>query len=41
MIGSQRQVKRITTGIGRHYLVLDVRLHDLGNSRLNGQQGQL
>ena len=41
MIGRHRQVKRITTGIGRHHLVLDVCLHDFGNSGLNRQQRQV
>ena len=40
MKGRQRQVQCITTGIGGHHLVPDVRLHDLGNSRLDGQERQ-
>lgn len=38
MIGRQSQMQGITTGIGGHYLVPDVRLHDLNNGRLNGQK---
>ncbi len=38
MKGRQRKVERIATGIGRHHLVLDVRLHDLGSCRLDRQE---
>ena len=41
MIGRQRQVQCVTAGVGGHHLVPDVRLHDLGNGRLNGQESQV
>ena len=41
MKGCQCQVQRITTRIGGHHLVPDVRLHDLADGRLNGHQRQV
>ena len=41
VIRRQRQVQRITSGIGRHHPVPDICLYDLGDGRLNGQERQV
>lgn len=40
VLGHKRKVQRVAHRIGRHEMVLDVRLNDLENGSINGHNGQ-